>query len=473
MQPAFNRSHSYSQANLAHGLAMNHDADSPGEHGATPPELHKPFPGCPADIDPAVFQRFIELGEAPGDLADAIRLGIWCMRNDEDKALRHLFKQAGIDDACMDWCLNQDREVGALLRAVASHSVLTRLSLAGIKLSSARMKEIGQAFQHDRRLAALDISWNHIDCDGAEALAAMLATNTSLTELNLKASSLDGECATLLAHALTVNSVLSTLNLNCNVLGQGGANAIFAAMEENRALTSLDLGSNGLEHGNAEALGLMLKKNGTLTALHLSGNKIGLTDKYQREKAVGRIVDGFECNTVLTTLQLERNNLDEYTEGCVPDCPTGRLHDLHERNRLLVPLSKRDGAIYAQTGLMVSLPRDVGELLSRFLILVSGSMPRYRDVMLDVHCALNAQAAANKGAKPRNARVRPAGKSRAVRLQVGASSSSSMHARAQPRAYEMREGAPEVLSMSAYARASFEDQEGSMSEPDAGVDKRA
>lgn len=181
----------------------------------------------------------------------------------------------------------------------------------------------------------------------------------------------------------------------------------------------------------------------------------------------------FECNTVLTKLALERNNLDEYTAISAPYCSSGRLHDLHDWNRSLVPLSKRDGAIYAQPGLAVSLPPDVGELLSRFLILVCGSMTRYRDIMLDVHCALSALAAAASVATARKAIALPAGKSRAMRPQAGALSSSSMHARARPWGSGMRAGMPEVLPMSANAHVSSKEEEDDLTpEPDAGVHKR-
>lgn len=400
MQPAFNRLRSHSQTSSVHALAVNNDAGSPGERGASRPELLKPSPSCPADIDPALFQRFIEQGEAPGDPADVARLAIWCMRNEESKALTHLFQQAGIDDACLNWWLGRDKEVGVLLHAVANNNVLTTLSLAGIKLSSARMRELCQALQQDVRLMSLDISWNPIDRDGAKAIVAMLAANTGLAELNLKASDLDDECGIMLAHALTVNTTLASLNLNCNFLGPAGADAILAALEGNKALTSLDLGGNHLEHGNARATGQMLRKNSTLTTLDLSGNKIGSTDKYRRVEAVRHIVDGFECNTVLMTLTLERNNLDQFIEPSVPHYLSGRLHDLHERNRSLAPLSKQDGAIYAQPGLPISLPPDAGELLSRFLMLVSSSMYSYRHTMVDVHCALNALAGTAAVAQP-------------------------------------------------------------------------
>lgn len=155
---------------------------------------------------------------------------------------------------------------------------------------------------------------------------------------------------------------------------------------------SLDLRGNQIDDTIAETIGQFLKQNSTLTALDLSSNKIGMTDKFRRSRTVEHIVDGFQCNAVLMHLVLINNNLDQFIEPSIPYLLGGRLDDLQQRNRTLASLSMQDGAMFAQPSLPVALPLEVGQLLSRYLILVSKSTEHYEDTIVDVHAALNACA---------------------------------------------------------------------------------
>lgn len=392
MQPAFSRSCTHGQNGSSYIPVFNDGPQTTSEQGGPAFELSRPCPSCPDNIGHQVFKAFIEQGKVPDDLSDVVKLGIWCMRNGEPKALAHLLEHGHISTASFKFGQWSDAEIGVVIDALRTTVRLTGLSLAGDKLSAANIVKLCDALQSGIRLTSLDLGYNHLGEEAVATLASMLAANTSLTELELSTCDLDGASGVMLGHALSTNNTLTTLNLFCNSLGTGGAREILLPLETNKALLSLDLRGNQIDYTIAESIGQFLKQNSTLTALDLSSNKIGMTDKFRRSRTVEHIVDGLQCNPVLMHLVLINNNLDQFIEPSIPYLLGGRLDDLQQRNRTLASLSMQDGAMFAQPSLPVALPLEVGQLLSRYLILVSKSTEHYEDTIVDVHAALNACA---------------------------------------------------------------------------------
>jgi Ran GTPase-activating protein (RanGAP) involved in mRNA processing and transport len=115
-------------------------------------------------------------------------------------------------------------EAGARLvsEAAARSPVLERLSLDGGALP---VRQLRGATGDD----ALDLSGKRLGPDSAEAIGAMLATNT----------------------------VLKTLVLRDNAIGNRGAHALAAALRRNPTLTALDVRENGWMH--EKTVGLLAK----------------------------------------------------------------------------------------------------------------------------------------------------------------------------------------------------------------------
>jgi len=405
MQPAFSRFRSHGQDGPGYIAVLNDGPETTGEQGGPAVELSKPCPSYPDNISHQVFQDFIEQGKVPDDLADVVKLGIWCMQNGEPKALAYLLEHAHISTASFKLGRWSDAELGVVIDALRTTVCLTRLSLAGVKLSAANLGKLCDALHSDVRLTSLDLGYNRFGHEAAATISGMLAANTNLTELELAASELDGVSGVMLGQALSTNGTLTALNLFCNSLGTDGAKAILVAFKANKALLSLNLRGNTIDHSIAETIGQLLKQNSSLTALDLSSNKMGMTDKFRRAQTVEHIVDGFQSNSALMYLMLELNNLDEFIEASTPYVLRGRLHDLQQRNRTLLSLSKQDSAMFAQPSLPVALPLEVGQLLSQYLILASKSTEHYKDTIVDVHAALNACAQEAEAARARQDRA--------------------------------------------------------------------
>ena len=81
-----------------------------------------------------------------------------------------------------------------------------------------------------------------------------------------------------LATALQTNSSLIKLNLGYNQIGPEGAQALATALEHNLSLTELGLGDNQIGSEGAQALASALQTNSSLIKLYLVCNGIRAAD---------------------------------------------------------------------------------------------------------------------------------------------------------------------------------------------------
>ncbi|KAF9904158.1 hypothetical protein EC991_002993 [Linnemannia zychae] len=96
------------------------------------------------------------------------------------------------------------------------------------------------------------------------ALAEVLKTNNTLTTLDLSYNSIGPNGAQALAEALKINT-LTTLDLQSNSIGDNGTQALAEALKTNNTLTTLDLYNNEIGPYGAQALAEALKINSTIT----------------------------------------------------------------------------------------------------------------------------------------------------------------------------------------------------------------
>ena len=111
------------------------------------------------------------------------------------------------------------------------------------------------------------------------------------------------KAAQIIAEALTANTHVLTLRLG-NKIGNLGAEAIANMLKTNSTIKVIDLKHNSsLSLGGINAIANVLKYNTTVTMLNLSGTIL----KRQACEALGRML---RVNTTLTTLDISRNYFD-------------------------------------------------------------------------------------------------------------------------------------------------------------------
>lgn len=213
-------------------------------------------------------------------------------------------------------------------------------SIASLELNDNGLEEpaamiLAKALKEGGRICALGLAGNRIPASGCAVLAQALATNTSLTRLDLSDNphlgiaeglalavghtlthlelarcGIDDRVAVALARVLHANTCsLKVLNLGMNLISGPGAQAVFQALETNASLTHLDMSRNQLGASVAgPALAAMLRVNHTLTSLDVMQNR----DLF---RVCGQLLlDAVQANCGLGELKVLYCHLDFRTE---------------------------------------------------------------------------------------------------------------------------------------------------------------
>lgn len=88
-----------------------------------------------------------------------------------------------------------------------------------------------------KSITSIDLSYNSVGPDGAQALGKLLERNEYLVELDLRNNSIGTKGAEALGKALEVNSTLTDIYLSYNYIGDRGAQILLESMKYNSSLT--------------------------------------------------------------------------------------------------------------------------------------------------------------------------------------------------------------------------------------------
>eukprot|EP01124_Arcella_intermedia_P031061 TRINITY_DN6920_c0_g1_i5.p1 TRINITY_DN6920_c0_g1~~TRINITY_DN6920_c0_g1_i5.p1 ORF type:complete len:254 (-),score=46.16 TRINITY_DN6920_c0_g1_i5:150-911(-) len=149
-----------------------------------------------------------------------------------------------------------------------------------------------QQFQH------LHLSWNTLGLHGAKCILDALASNSTLTSLNMEANNIEDAGTISIGEVLKLNNTLKHLNLAKNGIGDAGAHSIFEALKSNSGLISLNMNSNGMGDKSANSICGSLQYNSTLTSLDIGDNQIG-------DAGAFLISEALKSNSTLTNLSME------------------------------------------------------------------------------------------------------------------------------------------------------------------------
>ncbi|XP_020602757.1 uncharacterized protein LOC110041768 isoform X2 [Orbicella faveolata] len=114
-------------------------------------------------------------------------------------------------------CVVGERGARLIADGLQRNSTLYSLSLANCDINSAGLASIFQALSGNRYVRQLCVKGNHYDPSNNDSLAEMLASNNTLTDLNLGTCDLRGLSEKMIS-ALCVNNTLTSLKLARNGL---------------------------------------------------------------------------------------------------------------------------------------------------------------------------------------------------------------------------------------------------------------
>ncbi|XP_067365317.1 leucine-rich repeat-containing protein 45 isoform X1 [Channa argus] len=184
----------------------------------------------------------------------------------------------------------------------------SKLDLSGQSLSSDTCSVLSLAFQKDLFFTELSLSDCMLSEEGAKILLTGLLGNTTVKVLDLKGNNLRSTGAEVLGKLLARNKTLHRLVLEWNALGMWEeAFSLFCdGLASNSVLTQLDLRNNQINHHGASELALALKRNTTLEVLDLRWNNIGLLG--------GRsLLEALQKNKSIVKLEMAGNNIPSDT----------------------------------------------------------------------------------------------------------------------------------------------------------------
>lgn len=204
----------------------------------------------------------------------------------------------------------RDDEVIAICLAAESTSDLITIEFPYNILTSLSAKSLALGFNKNifDSITELDLSWNSIERDGAEALAQSLSKNNSLLRLTLTGNPLGGGSGVALGDMLKENSTLVKLDLARCDLTMKDLVYIFGALAENKSLMSLDASRPLLIDPDdatsvSHHLALALRYNTTLCELGL--NFFNLVDSH-----LVQLIPAF-CSAGITRLSLRGNRFSQ------------------------------------------------------------------------------------------------------------------------------------------------------------------
>mmetsp|Transcript_11464 Transcript_11464/g.32528 ORF Transcript_11464/g.32528 Transcript_11464/m.32528 type:complete len:403 (+) Transcript_11464:61-1269(+) len=189
---------------------------------------------------------------------------------------------------------------------------------------------LSEALAEYHIIAAIDLSFNFIDDNGAGSLASFLQRNKSLKYLNLAGNNIGPEGAGKLAEAIQMRDSsgeggLQVLNLNGNAIKDEGVLSIAGALRDNKSLKVLELGSTDMEEKGLIGIAVAMWENRTLEVINLENPLIHYRCQGDTAMQLGRMLGN---NTCLREVLLGKHGLVDDQLQTLVDYGLGRNRTL-------------------------------------------------------------------------------------------------------------------------------------------------
>ena len=240
----------------------------------------------------------------------------------------------------------KDEGAIALGEALKSNKTLKELALSSCGIGAEGAKALASALSEGSAvLKNVDVSYNYIQGEGAQQLAAAALGSASLevlskvpikeiredkhTELQLSDRGLGPTECLVLADLLKGSAVLNKIVLSSNSIQDQGAIALGEALKSNKTLKELRLANCNIGAAGGKAIGEALQMGiAVLTTLNLSSNQIG--GYWHGSKVVYTpegplaIAEGLRFNAVLKRIDLRNNSMGDEAKEALREAVNGR-----------------------------------------------------------------------------------------------------------------------------------------------------
>ncbi|KAG7390661.1 Leucine-rich repeat-containing protein 34 [Phytophthora pseudosyringae] len=223
-----------------------------------------------------------------------------------------------------------DQGVRELAQGLSENAAsgVNELLLTDVGISGAGLDHLAALVEKENcSLTTMQLSFNGME-SASSAFFDALATNTSVTKLQLKECKLSDEHVAALAAALTQNATLAEVDLSDNELTQAACASLANGLRENKALKILRINNNkGQDEGAALLADVLAAHNTTLTYLDMGNNGltgIGMTPLLKAQsltqlhlfnnklgEGLSELLPALLANSVIETFGIGANQLHE------------------------------------------------------------------------------------------------------------------------------------------------------------------
>uniref|UniRef100_A0A673GI45 Leucine rich repeat containing 45 n=1 Tax=Sinocyclocheilus rhinocerous TaxID=307959 RepID=A0A673GI45_9TELE len=207
---------------------------------------------------------------------------------------------------CKEGGIDTQESVLAQLQDTRTVTGSCRLDLRGQSITVDTCSVLGRVLQNDAVFTEILLSDCMLSEEGVKLLLNGLCSNTTVKVLDLKGNNMRGTGAEALGQLLVRNKILLVLEWNALGMWEEGFAVFCEGLASNTSLSQLDLRNNQINHQGAAELCLALKRTSTLQELDLRWNNIGLLG--------GRsILEAMQQNRALIKLEMAGNNIPSDT----------------------------------------------------------------------------------------------------------------------------------------------------------------
>lgn len=184
----------------------------------------------------------------------------------------------------------------------------------------------------DNTMISLQLTRGDIDLKKVKTMAAAIAVNRTLTEIDLSHNSFGSEGAAILGLSLKNNTTLKYFDISNNQIGDEGLQHLLEGLTESKTLISLNLSNTGITDHGASSLSNFMKSNKSISEINLGINSIGsrgaaiIAEQLKNDTHVKKfiiwknllgdegiksIAEALKKNTVLTSIDLSSTGMSE------------------------------------------------------------------------------------------------------------------------------------------------------------------
>ncbi|XP_069374189.1 leucine-rich repeat-containing protein 45 isoform X3 [Paralichthys olivaceus] len=251
-----------------------------------------------------------------------------------------------------------------LLTGLCGNTTVKILDLKGNNLKSAGVEVLGTLLACNKTLHRLALEWNALGVwdEAFSPFCQGLASNSVLTQLDLRNNQINHHGASELALALKHNTTLEVLDLRWNNIGLLGGRILLEALQKNKSIVQLELAGNNIPSDTLKALeqtiGHNLDRQSTLRENHRKTQVLSKEIQTLKDKRSHQVL------SLMETIDSQREEIQFSNRST--SIQIGQLQEaLNERKSALNSLTAKLQMTEAALALSEEKNHNMGELMTQ------------------------------------------------------------------------------------------------------------